>query len=168
MIHPAPDINGQNGWMVLSRDGEEAIKSEGGFDRIRALRSFPKELLHPAIAQETYAALQRGDLSTAVRDAFTAVEIIVRDAGGFTIDDYGTDLMRKAFQEQTGPLTDQRKAERESFAHLFAGAIGAHKNPHSHRKVTIDDVREAQRQVLQASHLLHIVDAAQARRSKKP
>jgi hypothetical protein len=25
MIHPAPDINGQNGWMVLSRDGEEGI-----------------------------------------------------------------------------------------------------------------------------------------------
>jgi len=118
MIHPAPDTNGQNGWMVLSRDGEEAIKGEDGFDRIRALRSFPKELLHPTIAKDAYAALQRGDLSTAVRDAFTAVEISVRDASGFAIDDYGTDLMRKAFHEQTGPLTDQSlpKAERESFA----------------------------------------------------
>jgi tetratricopeptide (TPR) repeat protein len=84
MIHPAPDTNGQNGWMVLSRDGEEAIKGEDGFDRIRALRSFPKELLHPTIAKDAHAALQRGDLSTAVRDAFTAVEISVRDAGGFT------------------------------------------------------------------------------------
>lgn len=169
MIHLAPDTNGQNGWMVLSRDGEEAIKGEDGFDRIRALRLFPKELLHPTIAKDTYAALQRDDLSTAVRDAFTAVEISVRDAGGFTIDDYGTDLMRKAFHEQTGPLTDQSlpTAERESFAHLFAGAIGAYKNPHSHRKVTIDDLREAQRQVLQASQLLYIVDAAKARLAKK-
>jgi len=77
--------------------------------------------------------------------------------------------MRKAFHEQTGPLTDQSlpTAERESFAHLFAGAIGAYKNPHSHRKVTIDDLREAQRQVLQASQLLYIVDAAKARRAKK-
>src|SRR5262245_52324367 len=84
------------------------------------------------------------------------------------IDDHGTDLMRKAFHERTGPLTDQSlpKAERESFAHLFAGAIGAYKNPHSHRKVTINS--EAQRQVLQASHLLHIIDAAKARRPKKP
>jgi hypothetical protein len=67
-------------------------------------------------------------------------------------------------------VTDQSlpTAERESYAHLFAGPIGAHKNPHSHRKVTIDDLREAQRQVLQASHLLHIVDAAKARRSTKP
>ena len=169
MIHPAPDINGQNGWMVLSRAGEEAIKDENGFDRVRALRSFPKELLHPSIAKDAYAALQRGDLSSAVRDAFTTVEISVREAGGFTIDDYGTDLMRKAFHEQTGPLTDQSlpRAERVSFAHLFAGAIGAYKNPHSHRKVTIDDLREAQRQVLQASHLLHIVDAAKARRLEK-
>jgi Protein of unknown function (Hypoth_ymh) len=54
-----------------------------------------------------YAALQRGDYSTAVRDAMTTVEISVRDAGGFTIDDIGTDLMRKAFHENTGPLTDQ-------------------------------------------------------------
>jgi uncharacterized protein (TIGR02391 family) len=170
MMHPAPDTNGQHGWMVLSRDGEEAIKAPDGFDRIRALRSFPKELLHPAIAKDAYAALQRGDFSTAVRDAFTAVEISVRNAGGFTVDDIGTDLMRKAFHEKTGPLTDQTlpRAERESFAHLFAGAIGAFKNPHSHRKVTIDDMREAQRQVLEASHLLHIVDAAKARRSTKP
>jgi uncharacterized protein (TIGR02391 family) len=167
MIHRAPDINGQHGWMVLGRDGEEAIKGEDGFDRIRALRSFPKELLHPAIAKDAYAALQRGDLATAVRDAFTAVEISVRGAGGFTIDDYGTPLIRTAFHEQTGPLTDRSlpTAERESFAHLFAGAMGAYKNPHSHRKVTIDDLREAQRQVLLASHLLYTVDAAKARRS---
>jgi hypothetical protein len=72
--------------------------------------------------------------------------------------------MRKAFHERTGPLTDQAlpKGERESFAHLFAGAIGCFKNPHSHRKVTIGDLREAQRQVLEASHLLYIVDARKA------
>jgi hypothetical protein len=122
--------------------------------------------LHPTIALDVYAALQRGDVSTAVRDAFTAVEISVREAGSVTADDIGTDLMRKAFHEKTGPLTDQTlpKAERESFA---AGAIGAYKNPHSHRKVVITDLYEAQRQALQASHLLHIVDAAKVRLSKK-
>jgi len=51
-------------------------------------------------------------------------------------------------------LTDPSlpKAEREGFAHLFAGAVGAYKNPHSQRKVAIDDLREAQRQVILASH----------------
>jgi hypothetical protein len=97
MIHPAPDINGQHGFMVLSRAGEEAIKgADDGFDRIRALRSFPKDLLHPTIAKDAYAALQRGDLWNAVREAFTAVEFSVRDAGNFTANDIGTDLMRKA------------------------------------------------------------------------
>jgi uncharacterized protein (TIGR02391 family) len=164
MILPAPDTNGQHGWMVLSRDGEASLKAPDGLDRIRALRSFPKELLHPAIANDAFAALQRGDFSTAVRGAFTAVEVAVRDVGGFTHDDYGTGLMRDAFNEKTGPLTDRSlpKAERESFAHLFAGAIGSFKNPHSHRRVAIGDLREAQRQVLLASHLLHIVDARKA------
>jgi phosphatidylserine/phosphatidylglycerophosphate/cardiolipin synthase-like enzyme len=78
--------------------------------------------------------------------------------------------MRKAFHEKTGPLTDQSlpTAEREGFSHLFAGAIGAFKNPHSHRKVVIDDLRAAQRQLLLASQLLYIVDAAKARASTKP
>ncbi|WP_430648891.1 TIGR02391 family protein [Bradyrhizobium pachyrhizi] len=55
------------------------------------------------------------------------------------------------------------KAERESFAHLFAGSIGAYKNPHSHRAIAMNDLREAQRQVLLATHLLYIVDTAKAR-----
>jgi Protein of unknown function (Hypoth_ymh) len=106
MILPAPDINGTNGWMVLSRDGEAALEAPDGFDRIRAMRSFPKALLHPSIAAEISAALQRGDVATAARDAFTMVEISVREAGAFTNDDFGVDLMRKAFNSGTGPLTD--------------------------------------------------------------
>ena len=164
LILSAPDTNGQQGWMVLSSDGEAALGSPDGFERLRALRSFPKSLLHPTIADNAYAALQRGDLATAVRDAFTEVEIAARDAGGFTHEHYGVDLMRQAFNEKSGPLTDASlpKGEREAFAHLFAGAIGAFKNPHSHRKVTINDVHEAQRQLLTASHLLYIIDARKA------
>jgi uncharacterized protein (TIGR02391 family) len=161
MMLPAPDVNGNNGWMVLSRDGEAALKAPDGFDRIRALRSFPKSLLHPSITADISAALQRGDFSTAVRDAFTIVEVTVRGVGGYADTDIGTDLMRKAFNAKNGKLTDYSvpEAEREACAHLFAGAIGAFKNPHSHRKVTFGDMREALDQVLLASHLLRIVDA---------
>jgi len=61
----------------------------------------------------------------------------------------------------TGPLTDQtqEEAEREALGHLFAGAIGSYKNPHSHRTVTITEPREAQEMVSLASHLLRIVEA---------
>jgi uncharacterized protein (TIGR02391 family) len=161
MILPAPDINGANGWMVLSRDGKAALEAADGFDRIRALRSFPKTLLHPSIANEVSVALQRGDFSTAVRDALTAVEIAVREAGCYTDDDYGVDLMRKAFNSDSGPLADTSLPERErkGYEHMFAGAIGALKNPHSHRKLTITDMQVALDQVLFASYLLRIVDA---------
>jgi hypothetical protein len=65
MILPAPDINGQNGWMVLSRAGEAALETPDGFERIRALRSFPRSLLHPSIASKASAALHRGDFADA-------------------------------------------------------------------------------------------------------
>ncbi len=48
--------------------------------------------------------------------------------------------MRKAFNPDNGPLTraSDPVAEREALMHLFAGAIGSYKNPHSHRNVVIE------------------------------
>ena len=68
--------------------------------------------------------------------------------------------MRKAFALNDGPLSDTRtpKAEQEALAHLFAGAIGSYKNPHSHRAVEIDS-EEAGEMIILASHLVKIVDS---------
>jgi uncharacterized protein (TIGR02391 family) len=113
------------------------------------------------IAEKVWRALMRNDLDEAVFAAFKAVEETVRGAGGFVASDIGVPLMRKAFDKTTGALTDMShpEAERDALAHLFAGAIGSYKNPHSHRTVNLTDPREAQEQVMLASHLLRIIEA---------
>jgi uncharacterized protein (TIGR02391 family) len=101
----------------------------------------------------------------AVRDAFITVEVTVRDAGGYANEDVGVDLMRTTFNPKTGKLTDLslHEREREGYSHIFAGVMGAFKNPHSHRKLVVTDPLMAIDQLLLASHLLRIVDYRRSR-----
>lgn len=160
LLIPDPGINGNNGHMRLSR-GAIGLLSRGAFENYARSVAFPKSLLHPTIAEGVWLDLARGDLETAVFKAFKAVEIAVREAGHFDATDIGMALMRKAFDKAQGPLSNQQQpeSEREALAHLFAGAIGSYKNPHSHRTVTINDPSDAQEMVVLASHLLRIIDS---------
>jgi uncharacterized protein (TIGR02391 family) len=166
LIVPATGFAGNSGYFFISRRGQ-AITTDREFDTFREAASFPKSMLHSSIADKVWLDLARGDLADAVFTAFRAVEEAVRKAGGYTNAEIGVDLMRKAFNPSDGPLTDmqQEKGEREALAHMFAGAIGSYKNPHSHRTVTITDPREAQEMVVHASHLLRITEARAAKRN---
>ena len=160
LLIPEPGMNGNNGYVLLSRRGQTVLAG-GAFKTYARSVAFPKSLLHPSIADEVWLDIVRGDIETAVFKSFRAVEIAVREAGHFADTEIGVPLMRKAFDKATGPLSDQQQpeAEREALAHLFAGAIGSYKNPHSHRTVTINDATEAQEMVVLASHLLRIVES---------
>ncbi len=119
----------------------------------------PSLLFHPLIIKKAYPALQREEFNTAVFNAFKAVEIRVRELSGLAADLVGTALMRKAFDIEDGPLTDLNtpRSEREALSHLFSGAIGCYKNPHSHRDIDLT-FNEAFEMLLVSSHLLFILD----------
>jgi hypothetical protein len=167
LIEPAPGMNGRNGWKKFTEDGE-AIARGRDLARMRAIASFPKDLLHPLIRDRSWAAVVRDtDLADPVRAAFVALEETVREAGGFSRSDYGTRMMRDAFDPDKGPLRDldatKPKGERAAMAELFAGAYAAFRHAVAHGSPGID-LADATDQLLLASHLLRIVDA----RSRAP
>lgn len=155
------------GWMILSRRAQR-FESEEDVRQFRMARSLNRDLLHLAIAEKVWLAFVRGDFAEAVFTAMRAVEIAVREAAGFLEGDHGVPMIRRAFHKDTGPLRDpgQEEGEREALMHLFAGAVGSYKNPHSHRNVAMDDAREAIEIVMLASHLLRIVDARRQTRQE--
>jgi len=158
LIVPKPGSNGQHGWISISRRGRQ-LQNRADVDAYRRADRFPRAMLHPAIGSKVFPAYLRGDYDTAVFMAFKEVEVAVRHGGGLNSDDYGVDLMRRAFHKEHGPLRDKQApvAERDACANLFAGAIGMCKNPTSHRNVDVEADAAAELVVL-ASHLLRIVD----------
>jgi uncharacterized protein (TIGR02391 family) len=145
---------------VLSRKGRR-LGRDAQARRAFSGHRLAKEALHPSIREDVWALYQREKYDTAVLEAMKAVEVAVRNAAGLQPTDIGAPLMRKAFDVNCGALTDTTAvpAERQALSDLFAGAIGAYKNPHSHRNVALDNPDEAAEIILLANHLLRIVGA---------
>ena len=120
----------------------------------------PEYKFHPMIPQNVWSSFSQGAYGSAVFEAFKQVEIAVREAGYYAKADHGVSLMRKAFQKDTGNLTDtnQPSAERIAIEHLFVGAIGYCRNPLGHREVNLS-AEEAVEMIFLASYLLRIVDS---------
>ena len=156
LLVPRPGDDGA--WVVISRRGH-SLQNRADVEAYRQANRLPRRQLHPRLAQKVWAIFLRGDYDVAVFQAFKEVEVRVRDAAQLPDGEIGTDLMRKAFVVDSGPLSDPSapKAEQEALSHLFAGAIGMYKNPASHRSVTIA-AAEAVEMITLASHLLGIVD----------
>ena len=153
-----PIDHGREVLYVTRRGRELPERRDSGAYRNRNSTLLPFSLLHPIIAQRAYPAFLRGEYDTAVFTAFKAVEVGVRKAAGLPSEVIGTRLMREAFNPG-GPLADVHiaSAEQDAVSHLFAGAIGHAKNPHSHRDDPVQP-EDAGHLLMFASYLLRIVD----------
>jgi len=168
LLIPAPDINGRNGWRVLSRRARSYAQDVDTGGRPAPI-AFPRQLLHARILEKAWPAYMRTDFDNAAFEAMKAVEIAVRDAAGYGPEKIGVNLVQDAFSPGKGPLVDTAapSAEQVSRLSLFSGAIGSYKNPQSHRDVNLNDPVEALEIILLANHLLRIVEA-RARASSSP
>ena len=140
-------------------DRQKPLLQENEMDMLRS-DFLPEHQFHSMIPQNVWLSFSHGANGSAVFEAFKQVEIAVRKVGGYADTDYGTDLMRKAFHVDSGNLMDENQppAEKQARSDLFAGAIGAYKNPGSHRDVDFT-AEEAVELIGLASYLLRIVDS---------
>jgi len=150
---------------VLSRRARK-FQDETDFARYADARRLRREALHPKIKDKVWVAFMRGDFDTAALLSMKAVEVAVREAADLPNNLIGVDLMRRAFDNKNGPLTDPDAdgGEKQGCSDLFAGAIALFKNPQSHRDVNLDNPDEALEIIMLANHLLRIVDSRKAQK----
>lgn len=145
-------------WERVTRQGATLAANPNALLQLQA-----DELLSASLSSELMVsakpAFVRGDYEVAAFAAMKAVEVRVREISGLPDGLVGVKLMQEAFKEG-GPLADKsaEAGERVAAMQLFAGAMGAFKNPASHRIVHFEDPLEAAEVVQLADLLLRMLN----------
>jgi uncharacterized protein (TIGR02391 family) len=100
-----------------------------------------------------------GKYDSAVLEAFKAVEEAVREQAGAPATKFGVALLSYAMNPKDPRLCFSAiPAEQEGFHALFRGAIGALKNPLSHRSIGHNDPVRVLEYLAFASLLMRLID----------
>ena len=158
-LSPSYEDN-SNDWVRISRRGQK-IKETDDYKSFQHINLLPKKVLDPVLSAKVWSPFIRGDFETAIFVSFKEVEVRLRKVTGLSVTDLGTKLARKAFDPKDGKLTNyvtEDLGERQAFSDLFAGALGAFKNPTSHRDIDFTNPSSVVGLILFANTLLAIID----------
>lgn len=149
--------NTSSEWYRVTDRGRQVIEA-GSAAPLLAEQRLPEDL-HGQLA-EARSQFRAGKSEIAVFAAMRQVEVRLRELSGAGNDMIGVPLARYALRPDGGPLADDRleAGERQAISHLFAGALGAFKNPTSHRVVDFDDPAVAADIILLADLLMRLLD----------
>ncbi len=128
---------------------------------------FPQIIANIRLSNIVHNDYMEGDFESVVLKAFKLLEESVRAKAELTENDYGMDLMEKAFKPNVGCLVypdAKTPGEQDSLRLLMKGAIGFYKNPKSHRTIEIDDPNKVINMVLFAKLLLDVVEQCNLRK----
>ena len=126
----------------------------------------PLTALHTIVVERCSRLFAPGTYDFAVFAAFKAVEEEVRRLSGADSTDIGVSLVSKAMGGNAPLiLLSTIAAEQEAFHALFRGAIGALKNPLSHRTVEHSDPVRVLELLAFASLLLRVLQDFERKRS---
>jgi uncharacterized protein (TIGR02391 family) len=115
--------------------------------------------LHPKIAGRCEALFAARQYDSAVLAAFTALEEAVRERAGAPPTEVGVTLVSYAMNPKSPRLRFSAiTAEQEGYHALFRGALGAFKNPLSHRAVGHTDPVRVLEHLAFASLLMRSID----------
>jgi uncharacterized protein (TIGR02391 family) len=158
VIEEPDPMNGKHGYRIVSEAGAK-VQTEFDFAAVRTRNWLTPDLLHPALHGPALRAFVQGDFDSAVFEAFKVVEIDVRRKAGYPDTAIGVNLMKQAFDPDTGLLRDKTmtKSQQKRRMEFFAGAFGEIRNPTGHTPPSITDPLEAIEKMMTASLLLRII-----------
>ena len=154
-----PDPGQSSGWYRVTERGRR-LAQEGTLSSLFADQRIPDDI-HERL-EEARRLFRSGRLELGVFEAMRQVEIALREKSESPNDLIGVPLARRVLHPESGTLTDTRleKGERQAVADLLAGALGAFKNPTSHRIVDFDDPARSADAIVLADLLLRMLDGS--------
>jgi len=149
-------------FQILTAKGKDIVEKQQDPD-VYALR-LEQVLKNGDLLHKCLDLFNGEKYDSAVFSAFKLVEEAVRAKAGLSEEDFGVNLMSKAFNPSTGKLsipTLKLPAEQEGIHSLFRGAIAVFKNPSSHRTINYESRFSVLQTIVVAELLLNIVATAQ-------